>query len=87
MSILGLVGVLFAAFVAELLLAMRQQHVAANRPSTWLTLVASTVRRFFWNLGWIWAVWPDVFRWMRHVLLFLRDVFFRWIPREVRDFP
>lgn len=72
-------------FVIELLLAMKQQGLPANRPSVWLSGLAQVVRRVFYDLGWMAAKLPDVLGWVRHFGHLIRRLLFRWIPREVAE--
>ncbi len=84
-TLVGFFFVACVAFVTEVVLALRQQNFAASRPSTWLTLFANAVRRLFWNIGWLYGVWPDVARWMRRAWQLICDLFFPVWLREVAE--
>jgi len=85
LAILGGIVLLAVTFIVELLLAVKQSNVAANRPSTWITLVATTVKQFFFNIGRFLALLPDVFGWIRRFGYLIHDLFFPWITREVAE--
>jgi hypothetical protein len=76
---------LCGTFFVELYLAIGQDDITASRPSTWLSFLAVVIRRFFWNIGWLYGVWPDIARWMRRAWQIICDLFFPPWLREAAE--
>jgi hypothetical protein len=83
MSLLAWIGVTLLAglglFVAEVATIIAKSE---HRPSVYLTLLGRRLYDLFWGLATLMGIFADVFGFVRRFILWLRDTFFRFIPRE-----
>ncbi len=75
--------VLALLFVLEVALVLAGPALAAWRPSQCIAYVARGATRGLYHLYYVLCLLADVFGFVRKFVLWVRDTFFRFIPREV----